>query len=191
MFRVLADGGGHHLLEDADGTPVGWIRGRTVGFRDIAGERQALAAAAAAWQALEIALHREFGGRPQPAPAVDQLRFAHVGEAEWITDGARSIARVHRHVPGATAYQSFGMEFELPSYAHEGTAIVAAQLMGRALRERIGWGCGAARASYAAPFDPACETAARPPTACATARAVASATTPATGGPVADPIAPA
>ena len=191
MFRVLADGAGHHLLEDADGTPVGWIRGRTVGFRDIAGERQALAAAAAAWHALEIALHREFGGRPQPVPAIDQLRFAHVGESEWITDGARSIARVHRHVPGASRYQSFGIEFELPSYAHEGTAIVAAQVMGRALRERIGWGCGAARDSHAASIDAACETAAHSPTACATAPAVASATVSATDGPVAHSIAPA
>ena len=161
MFRVLAAGEERHLLEDADGTPVGWIHGRTIGFRDLTGEARVLAAAAAAWQALETVLYREFGARPQPARVADRLRFTHDGAAEWIAVGSRTIARVHRlaQVPGRIT--GFALEFELPSYAHEGTAIVAAQVMGRAIREQEGWSHGAEpRPAHAPPA----ETAARPPT---------------------------
>lgn len=139
MFRVLADAERRHRLEDADGTPVGWIDGRTVGFRFLASEEQTLVATAAAWQALEAVLHREFGGRPSPALAADRLRYAREGAAEWIRDGARTIARVRRHDGEPPEPASFTIELELPSYAHEGTTIVAAQLVARALAEHVSW----------------------------------------------------
>ena len=161
MFRVLADGEERHLLEDAAGTPVGWIHGRVIGFRDLAGEAQALAAAAAAWQALETVLHREFGGRPGAPLAVDELRFRRDGASEWIAVGLRRIARVHRDGIGRAQAGAFAIELELPSYAHEGTAIVAAQVMGRAIRAHVDWCHGAEREAQHAS---SAATAARPPT---------------------------
>jgi hypothetical protein len=151
MFRVLADSDGTHRLEDADGTPVGWIRGRRIGLHGLEDEPQALAVAVAAWRALDAALRRQFAGWPRYAPEFDRLRIMHDGVHEWISDGATALARLIR-LPGVDARaDSFAVEFELPSFASEGIAVTAAQLMGKAFRECVADGARPERAPTHAP----------------------------------------
>lgn len=49
MFSVLADGPGRYRVEDA-GAEVGWIRGRSIGFRGLRSEAEAIVAASAGWK---------------------------------------------------------------------------------------------------------------------------------------------
>ena len=156
MFRVLADGDDTHRLEDAEGVAVGWIRGRVIGLRGLDDEQQATAVAIAAWRALTAALRRQFGGWPRYEPALDRLRVVHDGVHEWISDGTAPIARLVREEHGAARERShatahaaaqatthagpLAIEFELPSFASEGIAVSAAQLMGRAFQECVAAG---------------------------------------------------
>ena len=93
MLRIFADGESAHRLEGPDGTVVGWVRGRGIGFRGFANERQAVDAAVAAWKALDAVLRRQFAGWPRHAPALDRLRVVHDGVYEWISDGDSTVAR--------------------------------------------------------------------------------------------------
>ena len=45
MFRVLADRDGSRRLEDAEGIPVGWTRGRAIALRGLEDQPQARAVA--------------------------------------------------------------------------------------------------------------------------------------------------
>jgi hypothetical protein len=135
MLHVLADGDDRYRLEDADGSAVGWIRGRVIGLRGLPDERGTLSAAASAWRALDAVLRRTFAGWPRYAPAFDRLRLVHDGVDEWISDGDSAIARLVRTERTSSGAASLALEFELPSYAHAGLAITAAQAMGEALRD--------------------------------------------------------
>ncbi|GLC25157.1 hypothetical protein [Roseisolibacter agri] len=137
MLRVLADGEDRHRIEDATGREVGWIRGRIIGLCGFADERHAIAATAPAWRALDAVLRRTFAGWPRYAPAFDALRVIHDGIDEWLSDGHTRLALVLRaphdtHVDAPHAY-GLTLAFALPSYAHEGLAVAAAQLMGEAV----------------------------------------------------------
>lgn len=134
MLQVLADGDDRYRLEDADGTAVGWISGRVIGLRGMPDEGRTMSAAAVAWRALDAVLRRTFAGWPRYTPAIDRLRLVHDGVDEWISDGTSSLARLVRTERTASAAASLALEFELPSFAHEGLAITAAQAMGEALR---------------------------------------------------------
>jgi hypothetical protein len=151
MLRVLADGDDTHRLEDADGTPVGWIRGRVIGLRGLADEDQAMAVAIAAWRALDAALRRQFSGWPRYEPRLDRLRIVHDGVHAWISDGTASLARLTRPGDAHPHASSFAIEFELPSFASEGIVITAAQLMGNAFRAHVAAGGRPARASELPP----------------------------------------
>ena len=137
MLRVLADGEDRHRIEDAAGREVGWIRGRVIGLCGFADVSHAMAAAAPAWRALDAVLRRTFAGWPRYAPAFDALRPMHDGIDEWLTDGHTRIALVMRtpQDPWHDASHAHGLTlaFALPSYAHEGLAVSAAQLMGEAV----------------------------------------------------------
>jgi hypothetical protein len=137
MLRIFADGEAAHRLEDPDGTAVGWVRGRGIGFRGFADERQAVDAAVAAWTALDAVLRRQFAGWPRHAPALDRLRVVHDGVYEWISDGHSSLARLHRVADAAGPGGPLAIELELPSFASEGIAIAAAQLVGEAIRKHV------------------------------------------------------
>ena len=137
MYRVLAEGEERHRVEDVDGTPVGWIHGRTIGFRGFDDEAHALRAAGVAWRALDRVLRREFAGWPRHEPAYDRLRLANDGTGEWVTDGQWTLARVLRYDRTPRGAPPLALEFQLPSYAREGVAVAAAQLMGVALGEMI------------------------------------------------------
>ncbi len=137
MLRVLGDGEGRHRIESADGVPLGWIRGRAIGFRGLPDETVAVRAAVAAVRALEAVLRREYPGWPRYEPRLDALRLVHDGAYEWISDGTAPIARLLR--PGADAPdERYGLEFVLPSYASEGLAVSAAQALARALAPHLG-----------------------------------------------------
>ncbi|MDF1506369.1 hypothetical protein [Roseisolibacter sp. H3M3-2] len=137
MLRVLADGEERHRLEDARGREVGWVRGRVVTLGWFADERRALAATGAAWRALDATLRRAFAGWPRYAPALDRLHVVHDGVDEWLSDGHARLARVVRPRRGAAPADAVALAFELPSYAHEGLAVTAAQAMAQAVHEPV------------------------------------------------------
>jgi hypothetical protein len=134
MVRFLADGELRHRLEDADGNHIGWIRRRAVGFRGFQSERDAIDAAVDAWRALESVLRREYTGWPRFEPVLEALHLVHDGAHEWISDGRTPLARLARPTDSGPD-TSFAIEFVLPSYASEGVAIAAAQVMARALQD--------------------------------------------------------
>lgn len=144
MIKVLAAGENRHRLEDADGTHVGWIHGRALGFRGMRSEAEALAAAATAWRTFDAALRRNYFGRPAHETTLDELRLVHDGAYEWVTDGRAPLARLYR--PGEMG-GDFAIELVLPTYASEGVAISVAQVVGRALQA---WRHPSTRAASAA-----------------------------------------
>jgi hypothetical protein len=132
MLKILSDGDNKHRVEDAGGTQIGWINGRTIGFRGFATEDDARDATIAAWAAFDRALRQQYAGWPRYEPNLDQLRTMHDGVYEWFYDGSAPIARLLR--PQRRAYdQSFGVELVLPSYASEGVAIAAAHSVAKAI----------------------------------------------------------
>jgi hypothetical protein len=132
MLKILSDGDDKHRVEDSAGTQIGWINGRTIGFRGFASEDDARDATIAAWPAFDRALRQHYAGWPRYEPNLDQLRRMHDGAYEWFYDGAAPIARLLR--PQWRAYdQSFGIELVLPSFASEGVAIAAAHSVATAI----------------------------------------------------------
>jgi hypothetical protein len=138
MVRFLADGEQRHRLEDADGNQIGWIRRRAVGFRGFQSEGDATAAAVDGWRALASVLRREYAGWPRFEPVLESLHLVHDGAHEWISDGRTPVARLLRPTADGPSDAPFAIEFVLPSYATEGVAIAAAQVMARALRDHAG-----------------------------------------------------
>jgi hypothetical protein len=150
MITVLADGDGRHRLEDATGRSIGWVRGRAIGFGGMGSEGGAVAAVVTAWPALTAALRRHYFGPPADEPAWDQLRLVHDGAYEWVSDGRRPLARLHRPTAdrrdgdvGGDLAGDFAIEFVLPSYATEGVAVAVALVVGTALRRHLGAVVGA------------------------------------------------
>ena len=132
MLKILSEGDNKHRVEDSTGTQIGWINGRTIGFRGFDTEDDAREAAVAAWRTLDSALRRQYAGWPRYEPKLDQLRRIHDGAYEWFYDGTAPIARLLR--PQRRAYdRSFGIELVLPSYASEGVAIAAAHSVAKAI----------------------------------------------------------
>jgi hypothetical protein len=133
MIKVLSAGDQKHRLEDAAGTQVGWINGRSIGFRGFRTEEDSRAAAAVAWQALDSALQRQYSGSGNRRPALDRLVLIHDGAYEWFSDGVAPVARLLR--PHRRAYDgTYGIELVLPTYANEGVAITAACAVASAVR---------------------------------------------------------
>jgi hypothetical protein len=91
----------------------------------------------AAWQALKSVLRRQYAGWPAYEPALDQLRLVHDGAYEWISDGMSPLARVLRPPADRAVAAGLAIEFVLPSYASEGVAVAAAQLMSQRLRDHV------------------------------------------------------
>jgi hypothetical protein len=132
MLKILSDGDSKHRLEDSAGTQLGWIHGRSIGFRNFATESDARDAAIAGWGVLDRSLRQQYAGWPRHEPKFDELRTIHDGAYEWFYDGTVAIARLLR--PQRRAYDySFGIELVLPSYASEGVAIAAAYSVAMAI----------------------------------------------------------
>jgi hypothetical protein len=96
MFSVLADGPGSYRLEDGTGADAGWIRGKSIGFRELRNEAEVIVAASAGWRTLQSLLHREYAGRPREEVNWERLRFVNDGAYEWVSDGRIPLARVFR-----------------------------------------------------------------------------------------------
>ncbi|HYD52170.1 MAG TPA: hypothetical protein VEA99_06070 [Gemmatimonadaceae bacterium] len=137
MLSFHGDGENRHRVEAPGGTSIGWVRGRTVGFRGLSSEHEAIDAAVDASRALGAVLRRAFPGWPDHTPAARSLRLVHDGAHEWISDGRVPIARLLRVRGDASPERSYGLEFVLPSYASEGLALTAAQAIGGALLPRL------------------------------------------------------
>jgi hypothetical protein len=135
MVRIFAEGDRRHRLEDLAGRHIGWVRHRAIGFHGFVSERGAMHAAADAWRALERALRREYAGRPPSDVDTDALRLVSDGDAEWISDGRLTLARLRRPAITDTQYGNFTIEFELPSYATDGVVISAAHAMAGAVQQ--------------------------------------------------------
>jgi hypothetical protein len=132
MLKVLNDGNDKHRLEDGAGKSIGWINGRSIGFRGFATESDARDAAIVARRTLDAALRQEYPTWPCHDAALEETHSIHDGPDEWLYAGTRAIARLLR--PQRRAYDySFGIELVLPSYASEGVAITAAHSLARAV----------------------------------------------------------
>jgi hypothetical protein len=131
MLKILNHGDDKHQMEDSSGTKIGWISGRSIGFRGFATESDAREGAVAAWRALDRVLRQHYAGGARHEPALDRIRTVHDGAYEWFYDGNAPIARLLR--PQRRAYDgSFGVELVLPSSASQDVAIPAARSMASA-----------------------------------------------------------
>ena len=137
MLSIHADGENRHRLESPEGIAVGWIRGRAIGFRGIAGQAEALPAALAGARALNAVLRQAYAGWPRYEPSLDALRLVHDGAYQWVSDGTTPIARLLPTSPDDAPGPRLGLEYVLPSYASEGVAITAAQALARALQAHL------------------------------------------------------
>src|SRR5215211_3568437 len=101
MFSVLADGPGRYRLEDGTGVAAGWIRGKSIGFRGLRNEAEAIVAASAGWRTLQSLLRREFATWPRQEVDWERLRFVSDSAHEWVSDGRIPLARLCRAGYGA------------------------------------------------------------------------------------------
>ncbi len=137
MVRALADGEERHRLEDVDGRDIGWIVRRAIAYRGFPTETHAIDAGLDSWRALEASLNREYAGRPKREVLVDALHIVREGSSEWISDGRTRLAKVLRLPDDMSGLSGFAIELQLPSYATEGVAIAAAQVVARAIRHLL------------------------------------------------------
>jgi hypothetical protein len=129
MVMILEDGPNRHRLEDTDGNRVGSIRNGTIRLYGLTSTSDAISAAVIVWETLDAALAREFAGWPRHRPVLGRLRVLHDGAYDWIADGAKPLARLLKMPTDGASGDTFAIEFVLPSYASEGVAISAAQIM--------------------------------------------------------------
>jgi hypothetical protein len=126
MLKILNHGDDKYGVKDSSGEKIGWISGRSIGFRGFATETDARDGAVAAWRALDRVLRQYCAECPRRQPALDRLRTVHDGACEWFYDGTAPIARLLR--PKRRAYDgSFGIELVLPSSAGTSVALEAAR----------------------------------------------------------------
>ena len=131
MLKILNQGDDKHQIEDSSGTTIGWISGRSIGFRGFATEIDAREGAVAAWRALDRVVRQHFPEGPRHELVLDRIRTVHDGAYEWFYDGTAPIARLLR--PQRRAYDgSFGIELVLPVRTGDGVAIAAARSMASA-----------------------------------------------------------
>lgn len=117
-----------------DGRAVGWIRGRSIGFRGFANETDAGTGAWVAYGTVARRLSRGTGGGPTPG-AVEPLTFRQLDEREIILATGREIGTLIR--PGAgsrSGRDAFGFEIEIPAPADELRMRSMAHLIYRTLR---------------------------------------------------------
>jgi hypothetical protein len=149
MFSVLAEGPGRYRLEDGTGAEAGWIRGRSIGFRGLRSEAEAIVAASAGWRTLQSALRRERSDWPIQTVDWEHLRFVHDGAYEWVSDGLVPLARLHRTTrvtahdrdevgTAARADRRLAVEFLVPSSMDEDAMIPLAHALWHTLTPLLG-----------------------------------------------------
>jgi hypothetical protein len=122
-------------LDLSDGNrAVGWIRGRTIGFRGFATESEAGAAAWVAHGTVARRLSRATGSKPIPGD-VEPLAIGRLNGRDVILASGRPIATLLRPETGPpTGNGMFGFEIELPAPADELRMRSMAHLIYRTLR---------------------------------------------------------
>jgi hypothetical protein len=149
MFSVLADGPGRYRLGDGTGADAGWIRGRSIGFRGLHSESEAIVAASAGWRTVQSLLHREFAAWPRQEVDWERLRFVHDGAHEWVSDGRIPLARVCRTDPGAAhdrddasvapgSTPPLAVEFVVPSWMSDDSVVPLAHALWHVLAPLLG-----------------------------------------------------
>ena len=123
MFSVLADGPGRYRLGNGSGANVGWIHGRTIGFRGLRNKAEAIVAASAGWKTLRTSLRRQYADWPPQEVDWERLRFVNDGAHVWVSDGRIPLARVYRSAAGSahgpSPARTLAVEFVLPSWLSE------------------------------------------------------------------------
>jgi hypothetical protein len=149
MFSVLADGPGRYRLEDGTGADAGWIRGKSVGFRGLRNEAEAIVAASAGWRTLQSLLHREYAAWPRQEVNWERLRFVNDGAHEWVSDGRIPLARIYRTTHAAargsddvvTTHRpthQLAVEFVVPSWMGADSMIPLAHALWHVLAPLVG-----------------------------------------------------
>jgi len=148
MFSVLADGPGRYRLGNGTSVDAGWIRGRSIGFRALRSESEAIVAASAGWRTLQSLLRREFAAWPRQEVDWERLRFVHDGAHEWVSDGRIPLARVYRtsgtarvrHDVPATVEPAgqLAVEFVVPSWMHVDAVVPLAHALWQVLAPLLG-----------------------------------------------------
>ena len=148
MFSAFTDGPGRYRIEDATGADAGWIRGRSIGFRGLRSDAEAIVAASAGWRTLRSLLHREFTAWPRQEVDWEHLRFVHDGAHEWVSDGRIPLARVYRtsgtergrpDVPATIAPAGrLAVEFVVPSWMDMEAVVPLANALWHVLAPLLG-----------------------------------------------------
>ena len=148
MFSVLTDGPRRYRLVDGTGADAGWIRGKSIGFRGLGSEAEAIAAASAGWRALQSLLHRKDAAWPRQEVDWERLRFVHDGAYEWVSDGRIPLARLYRtrraaahglyEAAAAGPARQLAIEFVAPSWMSDAYMIPLAHTLWRALAPVLG-----------------------------------------------------
>jgi hypothetical protein len=142
MFSVLADGPGRYRLGDGTGADVGWIRGKTIGFRGLRNKSEASVAASVGWKTLRTLLRREYADWPRQEVDWERLRFVNDGAHDWVSDGRIPLARVYRSgsdpAHGPSPARTLAVEFVLPSWLNEERVIPLARALWHVLGPLLG-----------------------------------------------------
>jgi hypothetical protein len=122
-----------HELTD-DGTVVGWVDGRAIGFRGFGDEAEAAHAAWVGYRTMSRRFPRPAGQRPIPIGS-EPLSFDQSGGVELILAAGRPIATLVRPGVGSpSGRESFGFELQLPVPADERTTRSTADVVYRTIR---------------------------------------------------------
>lgn len=149
MFSVLAEGPRRFRLENGTGSNAGWIRGKSIGFRGLRNDAEAIVAASAGWRTLQSLLHGEGAARPRQKVDWEHLRFVNDGAYEWVSDGRMPLARVYRtghgtvrtgdDVAGAGGSKpELAIEFVVPTWMSDESVIPLAHALWHALAPLLG-----------------------------------------------------
>lgn len=147
MLSVFETGEATFRLSNARDEEVGWIRDGALGFGRLESEQQAIRAAVAGSDALAAYLERVAGASEHAERKDGPVKVVNDGTYEWVVRGSTQLARLYRPEGDARTRGTFSVEFVLPSYVKDGTAIAAAQVVHHAIGRAVGAGTdGAATA---------------------------------------------
>ena len=132
-LSVIADARGGFRL-DRDGRQIGWVEGRSVGFRGFESAKDAHKAAGAAYGALRGWLARQNRMDFVPVPRRAFLTTRREGGITWLTLGGVPIGRlVEPHERDPLDEGGHGFELDLPPMLRPISAVSAAQVIDAAL----------------------------------------------------------
>lgn len=130
MISIIQAGHARHHIA-VDDERIGWIHGRTLGFRGFISEGDARDAVVELFRALDRALHVQHPGWAWRQSVELELKVVdHDGDA-WVVHRDTRVARVLR--PHRRAFDaSLGIEIEVPASIADGQLLQAAIAAARA-----------------------------------------------------------